>query len=494
MTSTANVQKSGLGLTKLIGIGVAAYAVIEAIVAYFFVFAPLYIKPVYALCENYNANGTPCLVKLFGKTFATKAQQEEYLILSLWDTIFNVIVIYLVATGVALALAFCLYKGMSFAKSYFVAYFGAKHVIGMMALLMPFPNMYRSTMIFGIIVGLINLAGCIFFIKINNEEYIDDMLLTPEQVADMNKRMKLGFVLYGMFLAFTVLMRFAMPAMGSYWSLYLGWLTDTSIGQGWAISLILAVALVAAVMYVREADWAMYFFTSFGAAGAVSLIVAIIARVMWIFKTYNPMKALKNSGDPDAEAWISMNGMTTSWWIATICLVLAALVALVATFIGLKQIKSKISFKYSADDKKPALAVLISSGSIVLSFVLTIAAITIWHRMMYAGYSAGAMDYMYFILYGGITLFLALAMMGGYSFTKFGALGLYLIVASSNFISIFSVFAQRSAAIANGTVTTGTNYIISAVLFIFSLIACAAIIPAFAVKGVSDYQYQKRYC
>lgn len=482
-----------MGLNKLLGIAVAAYSVIEAIAAYFFVFAPLYIKPVYALCDNYNANGTPCIVKLFGKTFASKAQQDEFLILSLWDTLFNVIILYILTTGIALALAFCMYKGMSFAKTYFTAFFGAKHVIGLIAVLIPFPNMYRSTMIFGVVIAVISLAACLYFVKINNEEYADDMLLTPEQIADMNGRLKQGLILYGLFLAFVVLARFAMPAMGSYWSLYLGWLTDTSIGQGWALTAIIAVALVATIMYCREADWAVYFYVSFGVSGAVSFLLALIARIMWIFNTYNPTKSLANAGDADAQAWVSMNGMTSSWWIATICLVLAMLVACAAALIGLRKIMKKLSFKYSPEDKKPALAVLISSASVVLSFALTIAAITIWHRMSYAGYPAGAMDYMYFMLYGGITLFLALAMMGGYGFTKFGALGLYLIVASNNFISIFSVFSQRSAAIASGTVTTGSNYIIAGLLFILSLVACLAIIPAFAVKGVSEYQYQKRY-
>ncbi len=493
MTTTANVQKSGLSMNKLIGIGVAVYAVIEAILAYFLFFAPLYIKPVYRMCEEYNANGTPCIVKLFGKFLATKAETEEYLILSLWDAIFNVILIYVVITGITLALAFCMYKGMSFAKTYFTAVFGARHIIGLMALLIPFGKMLRSTMFFGIAVAVIGLVACLYFVKINNEEYADDMLFTPEQTADMNKRMKLGVVLYGLFLAFIVLEKFAMPAFGSNWSLYLGWLTDSSIGQGWCLALMLAVALVAAIMYVREADWAMYFFTAFGTAAVVSNIVALVARIMWIFKTYNPMKAAANGGDAEAQAWVDANGMTSSWWIATICLVIATLAAAVVAFMGLKKVSKKLTLKYAPEDKKPALAVFISSASIVLSFVLTIAAITVWHKMLYAGYSAGAMDYMYFVVYGGITLFLAMAMMGGYDFTKFGALGLYLIVASNNFISIFTLFSQRTSAIAAGTVTTGTNYIISAILFIVSIVACLAIIPVFAVKGVSNYQYEKRF-
>ncbi|MBP1543155.1 MAG: hypothetical protein J6A16_03580, partial [Oscillospiraceae bacterium] len=180
--------------------------------------------------------------------------------------------------------------------------------------------------------------------------------------------------------------------------------------------------------------------------------------------------------------------------VATILIVIMFVAAAAVAFLAFTKIRRKISFKFTPDEKKPAFAILISAGSIVLSFVLTIVAVTIWHKMMYPGASVGAMDYMYFIIYGGATLFLALAMMGGYGFTKFGTLGLYLLVASNNFISIFSVFSQRSAAVAAGTVTTGTNYIIAGILFILSLISCLAIILVFVVKGVSDYQYQKRFC
>ena len=495
MTSTVNMQKSGLSFNKIVGIGVAAYAVIEAIVAYFFVFAPMYIKPVYQMCADYNSNGTTCIVTLFGKMFATKAEvANNQIILSLWDTIFNMILIYLVTTGVTLLLAFCIYKGMSFAKGYFIAFFGAKHIAGMMTVVIPFANVSKSTSIFGIVVAVISLALCIFFIKLNNEEYAEDMVFTPEQTAQMKKRMNEGFALYFMFMLIIVLLRVVMPALGSYWSLYLGWLGNTSMGQGWALAVLLAVALVAAIMYIREGEWAMYFYCSFGTAVAVCALMALIFRILWVFKTYNPTKALANEGDVAAIEWVRANGMTTSWWVATILIVIMFVAAAAVAFLAFTKIRRKISFKFTPDEKKPAFAILISAGSIVLSFVLTIVAVTIWHKMMYPGASVGAMDYMYFIIYGGATLFLALAMMGGYGFTKFGTLGLYLLVASNNFISIFSVFSQRSAAVAAGTVTTGTNYIIAGILFILSLISCLAIILVFVVKGVSDYQYQKRFC
>ena len=39
----------------------------------------------------------------------------------------------------------------------------------------------------------------------------------------------------------------------------------------------------------------------------------------------------------------------------------------------------------------------------------------------------------------------------------------------------------------------GYNYIVSAVLYILSIIICLAIIAVFVVKEVKDFMYQKRY-
>ena len=497
MTSSMSAQQSGrFGLTnKTIGIGVAVFSVIEAIISYFFVFAPLYINPVYQKCDDYNAQGMTCVVKLFGKMFATNAEKEEYqIILSLSETILNIAIIYLVFTGIALLLAFCMFKGFSFAKSYLIAVFGAKHIVGLAALLIPFANMRRSIMIFGVVDAIICLAFCLFFILINNDEYIDDMLLTDDEIAKMNKRMKFGFVLYGIFMVLIVATKFAMYAYGSNWSLFLGWTNDTALAQGYTIAGLLAIALVASIMYVREADWAMHFYAAFGSAMTIANLLAVVKRILWIFNTYMPTKALRNQGDQAAIDWFAAgNGMTTAWWIATIFLIVAFVASAVVALASLNKIKSKLSFKFSDGEAKPARAVLISAGSIVLSFILTIAAYALWHREMYAGYPIGAMDYMYFFVYGGATLFLALAMLGGYSFTKFGTLGMYLLVLSNNFINIFNVFGERAIRVATTEGYVGYNYIITAVLLIASLIACAGILFVFIIKGVNDYMYEKRY-
>lgn len=485
-------------LNKMLGLGIAVYAAIEAIVAYFLVLGPLFVNPVFRQCKEYNESGITCMIKLFGKTFASQTEIAEHqIILSLWNTIMNIALIYIIVTGITILLAVCLFKGFAFAKSYLTAVFGAKAVIGLSALLVPFALLRNSMRIFGAVDGVICIAACAYFVYINSVDYAEDMLFTPEQIADMKKRGIRGAVMFGLLALAMIFMSFGMGAMGGAWSIYLGWLTDTTLGQGSVLAILLAIGVIGSIVYVRDGDWAEFFYGSFGAAGAITAAVAIFNRIMWIFKEYNPTKALARQGDEDAIAWIGSNGMTASWWRNTIFLILAFVVlAALGVYVAI-HLRKKIDLKAEPEQKLASLAVKISAGTIVLSFILTIAAITIWHKVLYQGAALGAMDYMYFIVYGGITLFLALSMLGGYSFSKLGTVALYVIVASNNFQTIFTVFGQRSTAVASyaeqGIKYMGTNYIISGVLYIFATLSCLAIIVAFVIKGVDDYMYQKRF-
>ena len=488
-----NDSSAAKGLTnKTLALIISVFSVIEAVVTYFIVINPLFISPVYNNTEL-NEKGITYIVKLFGKTFASAQElAENQVILSLSETILNIVLIYIVITGVPILLSFFFYKGFAFAKSYLTAVFGAKAVLGLVPVLVPFANIRNSMRIFGVADAVICIIACVFFVYLNSVEYADDMLLTKDQIAGMKRRGIHGGVMFVMTLLLVVFESFAMGAYGINWSIYLGW-NDQALTQGFVLILLLAVALVASIMYVREADWANYFFLAFGAAAALANLFAVIQKVLWIFTTYNPTKALANQGDADAIEWVGQNGMTTSWWIKTVFMILCLVVSAVLAVYAFRLVKSKFSFKFSAEEKKPAMAVLISAGSVILSFILTIAAVTMWDRLQYSTFVMGAMDYMYFIVYGGITLFLAFALIGGYGFTKFGALALYLVVASCNFSSIFVVFSARSNFIAANPGYVGYNYIIAGVLFILSVVSCLGIIPVFAVKEVDSYLYNKRY-
>ena len=84
----------------------AVFAVIEAVVTFFLVMKPLFINPVYSQCKAYNEEGKACIVKLFGKTFASDAEiAQNQIILSLWDTILNIVLIYIIITGILLLLS-----------------------------------------------------------------------------------------------------------------------------------------------------------------------------------------------------------------------------------------------------------------------------------------------------------------------------------------------------------------------------------------------------
>lgn len=508
MTSAA-VNNAAAGnsspMYKKIGIGMAVFAVIEAVVTFFLVMKPLFINPVYAQCNTYNEEGKACIVKLFGKTFASEAEiANNQIILTLWDTIVNIILIYLVITGILLVLSFCYYKGFAFAKSYLIAVFGAKAVIGLVPLLIPFANLtYRNSIkAFGIIDAVICVVACAFCVYESSVEYADDMMHTAEERAKTRKRAVTAGILFVGMTAVAVFTKFALSAYGSVtlqggdWSIITGWVggtNNTAIPQGIILLLLIGVALIGSILYVREGEWALIYYAAFGASIALTDLVAIIERFAWVVKTYNPNKALAKSGDENATAWLANNGMTSKWWIATVFLILACVAGAALAFYAYKNMGKKLFFKIGESNKKPAVALLIGVGSIVLSFVVTMIAVLMYDKLIFSYLQFGAMDYLYIIVYAGLTLFLAMAMLCGYGFTRFGTLALYILIASNNFSSIFTVFGARTAAMAVQEGYKGYNYIVSAVLYILSIIICLAIIAVFVVKEVKDFMYQKRY-
>lgn len=488
--STA-VKDTKSSMNKLVALGVGAFSIVEAIVAYFIVFNPLYIRPVFHN-TTLDEQGLAYTVKFFGKLFASEAEKASgKIIVSLSETVINIVMIYLIITVVPILLAVFFNKGYAFAKTYLTAVFGAKAIIGMIPMLVPFAYLRNSIRIFGVADAVICLCACAFFVYLNSVEFADDMLYTDSEINNMKRRAKAGGFLFILMTVLVILEKFAMSGYGINWSIYLGW-TDQQLTQGYVLAALFAVALVATILYIRDADWAMCFYGGFGAAAALSNLYAIISKVIWINTTYKSQKALAAQGDEDAAAWIGQNGMGASWWRRFIFIILCFVVAGVITFFAIKQIKSKLMAKPAADEKKSALIVLIGVGGLLLCFIFTIVAITMWDRKLYSEFIMGAMDYMYFIVYGGITLFLALAMLSGYEFSKWGMIAVYIVVGAANFSTIFKVFAARKDMVRANPGYVGYDYIISGVMYILSLVCCLSIILLFVFKDISSYLYNKR--
>ena len=459
------VSNSKMPLNKVIAFGMTAFSVIEAVIAYFIVIGPLFIKPVYAQRDAYVEAGTTCIVKLFGKTFASVQEVlDNQIILSLSSTILNIILIYLLITGSVILLSVFFYKGYAFAKSYLTFIFGAKAVIGLCAIIVPFANIRNRMRIFGIVDAVLCLAICGYFVYLNAVEYADDMLFDNAQIEAMKKRGINGGIMFLLLAVAMVCESKAVTALGGNWSIYMGWLNDTGLAQGAVMALLVAVGIVAVITYVRDAEWAEFFFFAFGASAAVSDLIGLIIK-------------------------ITKTGVGKS----TIFLIVAFLVSAALAVFSFMKIQKKISLGIDAANKKASIAVLISVASIVLSFVLTLVANTLYDKQLYGGVNIGAMDYMYFIVYGGVTIFLAVAMLGGYSFTKFGTLALYLLVASNAFENVFVVFSARANFVAANPGLHGYNYMIAGVIYLLTVVSCLGIIAGFVVKDVDNYLYAKRY-
>ena len=478
-------------MNKLIAFGIGAFSIIEAVIAYFIVFNPLYIKPVFHN-TTLDEQGISYTVKFFGKLFASEAEKASgQVIISLSDVVVNIVLLYLIITVIPIILAVFFNKGYAFAKTYLTAVFGAKTVIGMVPLLVPFPYLRNSIRIFGVVDAVICLCACAYFVYLNSVEYADDMLFTEDEFNAMKQRSKMGGFMLLLMGALVVCEKFAMAGYGINWSIYLGW-SDQQLTQGYVLVVLFAIALIAAILYIKEADWAMCFFGGFGAAAALSNLFAVISKVIWANTTYKSQKSLAAQGDADAIDWVGQNGMSASWWRRTVFIVVCLVIAGAMAFFAIKSIKSKLLAKPASDEKRASMIVLICTGALILCFILTIVAITMWDRKLYSEFIMGAMDYMYFIVYGGITLFLALAMLAGYEFSKWGMLAVYIIVGAANFSTIFKVFNARKNIVAANPGYVGYDYIISGVMYILSLVCCLSIILLFVFKDVGNYLYNKR--
>lgn len=475
---------------KLIALGVIVFSAVEAVIAFFVVFKPLFIDSIY-----HNAyldeNGYKYSVSFFGNLFASEAEKASgTVMLSLSGAVVNIIILYLIITVIPILLALLFKKGYAFAKTGLVAVFGTKSVIGLMPLLVPFVNARNSMRVFGAVDMAICLCACAFFVYLNNVEYAEDMLFDGDQIKAMVKRAKLGGLLFLLMTALVVCEKYAMAGYGINWSIIIG-KADQQLMQGYVLVLLLALSLVAAIMYVRGTESSLYFFAGFGGAAALSNAYALIQKVIWVNTTYKEQKALKNQGDAAAAEWIGANGMGARWWRRTIFIVVCFLIAAAVTFFAFTKIRKKLFQKPTVDEKKPALFIWICSGALVLCFFLSIIAVLNWDKKIYDSFTMGAMDYMYFIVYGGITLFLALSMLGGCGFAKWGALALYIVVGASNFTTVFKVFAKRNSLVAAYPGYHGYDYIIMSILFILSIVCCFSIVIMFAYKEINNYMYNK---
>lgn len=478
-------------LTKMTALGVIVFSVIEAVAAFFLVFKPLFINSIYHN-DYLDEHGYTYAVSFFGNLFMSEAEKASgTVMLSLSGAVFNIIVIYLVMTAVPIFFAVMLLKkNYAFTKTGLTAVFGAKTVIGFVPLLVPFANVRRSMWIFGTVDAVLCFAACAFFVYLNSIEYADDMLFDDEQTKAMVKRGKFGGLLFLLMAALAVCEKNAMAGYGINWSIIIG-KDNQQLMQGYILVGLLALALIAAIVYVRGVDASLYYFAGFGCAVALSNVYAVIQKVIWVNTTYKQQKALKNQGDAAAAEWIASNGMGATWWRRTIFIVVCLLIGGAVGVMAFMKVRKKLFRKPDADEKKPALMNWICSGALVLCFLLSVIAALRWDTKIYSSFVMGAMDYMYFIVYGGVTLFLALSMLGGVSFSKWGALALYIIVGASNFTTVFKVFGERKKLVASYPGYHGYDYIITGIMFILTLLCCLTIIIMFAYKEMNDYMYNK---
>lgn len=445
---------------KSVTLGTAIFLAIEAVLGFFVVLKPLFIDSVYH--NTYlDEHGYTYTVSFFGNLFASEAERSSgTVMLSLSGQVVNLVLIYLVMTLLPLAFVLVFKKGFAFAKTGLLATFGAKTVLGLVPLLVPFSKVNNAMRIFGAADSVVCLAGCALFVYLSNAEYAEDMAYTGDEIKEMVKRAKFGGLLFLLMTALAVCEKFAMPGYGENRSIMIG-KDDQQLTQGYILVALVALALICAILYIRGNLASMYYFLGFGGAVALTNVYALTHK-----------SVLKNGK-------------------AMVFVIACVLIGGAAAFFAFTKVKRKLLAKPSEDEKKPALVTTICSAALILCFILSVVGVMIWDKKLYNTFYFGAMDYMYLIAYGGVTLFLAFAMMGGCGFAKWGALALHIVVGASNFTTVFKVLSARTAFIAGRPGITGYAYFPPAIILGVSVLCCFTIIAMFVYKEISGYMYNK---
>lgn len=458
----------GKSSNNKLALGVILFSVIEAVVGFFLVLKPLFIDSIYHN-DYLDEHGYKYAVSFFGNLFMSESDKASgTVMLSLSGAVLNIVLIYLVLTVLPIIMSLFLKKGYAFGKTGLTVAFGAKTVIGLMPLLVPFDNVRGAMWMFGAADAVLCIGACAFFVYLNNVEYADDMALDGDQIKGMVKRAKFGGLLFLMMTALVVCEKIAMGGYGTDRSIIIG-KDNQQLMQGYVLVLLLGLSLVCAIAYIRGTEASLYFFSAFGCATAFSNVYALIRK-------FTKEKSATKNGE---------------WWMGTIFIGVSLVVAAAVGFMAFMKARKKLFQKPAADEKKPALFTWICAGALILCFFLSVVAVLRWDKKLYSTFVMGAMDYMYFIVYGGITLFLALSMLGGIVFSKWGSLALYIVVGASNFTTAFKVLGERHSLVVKNPGYHGYDYLVTGILFILSIICCFTVIILFVYKEIDNYMYNK---
>lgn len=172
----------------------------------------------------------------------------------------NTVLICIIAVALPTALAVMFGRGYVFARNGLTAVFGAKAVLGLVPVSVPFENVSGAMKIFGVVdagVCFCAFAGmvCVSAVRMAFEEKYGE-----EEIAALIRREWLALILAGLALAICVCECAAVP----------------SAVTGGASAAVLALAFLTAVLYVRGARGALYFFAALGLGTVAANIFALI--------------------------------------------------------------------------------------------------------------------------------------------------------------------------------------------------------------------------
>lgn len=455
--------------------------------AFVFVLYPLYIVPIFNN-EFLDNKGITYTVQFFGKFFAESSLKDSDTVVFASATKYLYIFLILLAlTGIPIALSFFFRKGYSFAASAFAGVFGAKSIIGLTPILIPMEKANLMVKIFGAVDSFFCLVACVGFVFYTALGHSKELKLDENGISSCRYREKLYGILFALFAALIIFKSYAMAGYGINWSIFLG-RDNQKMYQGLVLVILLGTALICASKYLSSSMLPLCFFAAFGASSAFSDLFALVNKVIWCFTEYKEHKSAALAGDESERLWLSQDGMTRSWWRRTIFILICALLGGAIVYFSFVHLLRRI--KIIQVKNKQFVQLCICGGSALMFLASTLTAVSIWDHRNYNEFVLGAMDYMYFIVFGGIILISVLALICGHSEVKWGLLSIYVIFGAENFGSIFRVLRVRRNLAEQYPGYVGYAYIASAVWFGISLLCALTVIILFVSKELDDYLYR----
>lgn len=469
---------------KTLGFAIIAITVVEAVLAFFVFFKPLFINPVYQMAQSLTEGGNSATVVLFkGMGQSIDDAGNTIINLGLSPTLINIAVIYLFFAVLPIILAFPLMKRHSFAVSFFESFYIVKALLASAAFVLPYQALKTASLLsFSAIIFAISGFLVWYFFRWRLNEAMDELHCSDDERLKTKEKIKLSIPVFALSGAFIALHTILAQHTGYATSLFLGW-ESTEVLQGFTYLIIFAVFIVGTLLFIKGAEVGIFFVASFASAFAFADIFALISRII---RAKNPENEIK---------LMSLN---------TILFAVQILICGALAFFTVRYIVKNINKVKPEGKEEKLLSKIILFGGLAYLAALVLAAFSTINLGTGTGKISfillkpatwGTLDFIYVGVGLGLALTAVFSMFSGYNWAKYYSIFTGFVFAALSIPRLIQAITEMNAVIAANPGFKGINYKISIITLLLSIIIFAgySVVLIIFGKPLSEYLYKKKY-